>query len=290
MLTFIWKCKIIHYSSNVSGNLQAQHRSLAQHSEEQNQDLKDALKEQGESLRNLNDLINAQEETLSTIFNYLKTMADDPKDCNDIFTRGQSVSGVYRVYPDRQQAFDVFCDMTTAGCPWLIFQRREDGRVDFEKNWNNYTNGFGNLNGEFYLGNENLYWLTSTRRYKLRVELEDFEGETRYAEYTTFSINSAADNYRLTVDGYSGDAGDSLISGHNGMQFSTVDADHDNYSYNCAEIFRGAWWYNSCHVSNLNGAYLHGVHTTYADGIEWNSWLGVYYSLKISEMKITLVN
>jgi len=45
------------------------------------------------------------------------------------------------------------------------------------------------------------------RKYKLRVELEDFEGEKRYAEYSIFSVKSGTDKYRLTVGGYTGNAG-----------------------------------------------------------------------------------
>ncbi len=57
------------------------------------------------------------------------------------------------------------------------------------------------------------------------------------------------------------DAGDSL-SKHNGMRFSTKDQDNDNYSASCAQSFNGAWWYDKCLVSNLNGAYLRGHHPT----------------------------
>lgn len=42
------------------------------------------------------------------------------------------------------------------------------------------------------LGNEKLSLLTTNRKYKLRIELEDFVGEKRWAEYSTFfrqSIN-----------------------------------------------------------------------------------------------------
>ena len=74
---------------------------------------------------------------------------------------------------------------------------------------------------------------------------------------------------------------------HNGMRFSTFDSDHDTVTgENCAAKFRGAWWYSNCHDSNLNGLYLAGHHTSFADGINWETWHGNYYSLKSSEMKI----
>jgi len=71
-----------------------------------------------------------------------------------------------------------------------------------------------------------------------------------------------------------------------GMKFSTPDQDNDVWSGSCAVKFKGAWWYESCHNSNLNGRYLRGIHTSYADGVEWNHWKGQYYSLRFTEMKI----
>jgi len=80
-------------------------------------------------------------------------------------------------------------------------------------------------------------------------------------------------------------AGDSL-SYHNGQKFSTFDRDQDLYVQNCAALSSGAWWFKSCHFSNLNGFYLGGAHLSYANGINWAQWKGFYYSLKKSEMKI----
>lgn len=84
-------------------------------------------------------------------------------------------------------------------------------------------------------------------------------------------------------------SGDSLYkSMHNnttnGMKFSTYDRDNDISTYNCADVFSGAWWYTDCHFSNLNGKYLGGYHKSAADRIEWYTWKGHHYSLKTVKM------
>ena len=108
----------------------------------------------------------------------------------------------------------VYCDMTTDGGGWTVFQNRLDGSVDFYLGWESYKNGFGDLNGEFWLGNDNLHRLTAVYDVKLRVDLEDFDGDIRYAEYKTFKVADEGDKYRLLIGGYNGTAGDSMSSGH----------------------------------------------------------------------------
>ena len=71
-----------------------------------------------------------------------------------------------------------------------------------------------------------------------------------------------------------------------GHKFSTRDQDNDRYRESCAVLYKGAWWYDDCHNSNLNGAYLSGNHSSFADGVEWNAWTGYHYSLRFTEMKI----
>lgn len=70
------------------------------------------------------------------------------------------------------------------------------------------------------------------------------------------------------------------------MPFSTRDKQQDTQTLNCPEEYKGAWWYNQCHYSNLNGQYLLGEHKSFADGINWYTGKGYYYSYKRSEMKI----
>ena len=212
--------------------------------------------------------------------------------CKDALTKGQTTSGIYTIQPDSQPAFQVYCDMETDGGGWTVFQRRMDGSVNFYRNWTDYQQGFGNLNREFWLGLEKIHRLTSTAT-ELRVDMQDFEGNSAYAEYTSFSVGDSASNYTLTVSGYSGTAGDSLahhagdsFGGHNGYQFSTRDQDNDPDASNCARLYKGGWWYRNCHRSNLNGLYHGGSHSSYADGVNWYTWKGYYYSLKFTEMKV----
>ena len=168
---------------------------------------------------------------------------------------------------------------------WTVFQSRMDGSVDFYRNWTDYIAGFGQLKGEHWLGLEKLVCLTTRRpRTELRVDLADYKGNYKYAQYSFFSVGNNATNYRLDIAGYNGTAGDSLAY-HNGMPFTTKDRDNEQYSIgNCAISWKGAWWYNNCHHSNLNGLYRSGL--SGAQGINWLHFINQEFSLKFAQMKL----
>ena len=114
------------------------------------------------------------------------------------------------------------------------------------------------------------------------MELEDWNGVRVYAKYGKFKVGDEQAKYRLEVGSYSGTAGDSLAY-HNTMNFSTKDRDNDRLSNNCAVRDTGAWWYDSCHNSNLNGKYL-GRKSDNRGAV----WAGfrISLSLKFTEMKL----
>eukprot|EP00112_Aurelia_sp_Birch-Aquarium-sp1_P013343 Seg2828.2 transcript_id=Seg2828.2/GoldUCD/mRNA.D3Y31 product=Ryncolin-4 protein_id=Seg2828.2/GoldUCD/D3Y31 len=203
------------------------------------------------------------------------------RDCSVWRKNGYTKNGLYSINPDGNTRYQAYCDMTTNNGGWTVIQRRQDGSVDFYKTWNEYKNGFGNAAGEFWLGNDKIYELTKGQDMMIRFDLEDASGVKVYAEYGNFYIDNEGSQYKLHTGSYSGTAGDSF-SYHNGCGFSTKDRDPAS----CAMQYHGAWWYKACHLSNLNGRYLNGTHSSYANGVNWNTFRGHYNSLGKTEMKI----
>ena len=192
------------------------------------------------------------------------------------------------IQPDNESPFLVYCDMDLAAeNGWVVFQRRFDGSVNFFRNWTDYARGFGNIDGEFWLGLEKIHRLTNRAdsAVKLRVELKDYDDSEATAEYSKFAVGSAEDKYELSAVFSSGAAGDSLGAHHNGAQFSTPDMDNDGWSvFHCSQQSHGAWWYNRCHDSNLNGKYSSTI-TYGTQYVRWRSWKGTQ-SLKETMMKL----
>lgn len=239
---------------------------------------------------NQNHLNSCQDYTLKTCF---------PLDCTDVHDSEFTSDGVYLIFPNGRYTapVPVYCDMTTPNGPWTVFQKRFDGSENFYRSWEDYKSGFGRAYSEYWLGLENIYQLTLRRSYRLRIDLTDFDDDSRFVIYNTFSlsplaISSVAESYKLYIDGFeegnsSRPAGDSLGYHHN-MAFSTYDRDRDLWSSDCATKFKGGFWYNQCEYTNPNGLYLGGPTSQYGTGMVWKTWRGYYYSMKTTQMKIAM--
>ena len=136
----------------------------------------------------------------------------------------------------------------------MVIQRRINGSVDFFRNWTQYEEGFGNLRTEFWYGLRNIHCLTHRYDVELRIDLREANGNRVTWKYQRFSVDGAADMYRLHIGEGHGTGWDGLAH-HDGQQFTTVDRDNDRNAGNCAQKYKGGWWYDSCYLqgSNLNG-------------------------------------
>jgi len=165
-------------------------------------------------------------------------------------TANSKSSGIYEILIPSysEHPFSVACDADTRGGGWTIILSRQDGSEHFYRNWKVYKKGFGDLDGEFFLGLDKIHALTSDYSQELLVLLEDFKGLEAFETYDRFGISDEDEKYALNTLGQAnGTAGDSL-SHHKNMKFSTFDRDNDLYiTKNCAEAYTGAWWYKACH-------------------------------------------
>ncbi|XP_064210491.1 tenascin isoform X1 [Anguilla rostrata] len=220
---------------------------------------------------------------ITTIFTTTGMLYRYPKDCSQALLNGETTSGLYTIYlgGDESQPIQVYCDMTTDGGGWIVFVRRQSGKLEFFRNWRNYTAGFGDMNDEFWLGLTNLHKITASGQYELRVDLRD-KGETAYAQYERFTVSEPRSRYKVHVGGYSGTAGDSMTY-HHGRPFSTYDHDNDIAVTNCALSYKGAFWYKNCHRVNIMGRYGDNSHSK---GVNWFHWKGHEHSIEFAEMKI----
>ncbi|XP_052072294.1 fibrinogen-like protein A isoform X2 [Mytilus californianus] len=213
---------------------------------------------------------------------------EKPIDCTDIHV--SQGSGIYTIYPKGIGRINVYCDLDTYnnGGGWTVFQRRETGEEDFNREWIDYENGFGSLRKEFWLGNSNLYIITDQGRYELMVMIEDFKNNKAFARYNSFKIGGVFSNYKLSIGGYSGTAGNSLWKNNN-KPFTTKDKHNIEFDSKECEIYEeGPWWFfeqRDCTWANLNGKYLKEKSNDFG-GVYWRD---LQNSFKVTLKKTTMM-
>ncbi|KFB35434.1 hypothetical protein ZHAS_00002117 [Anopheles sinensis] len=205
------------------------------------------------------------------------TLKGPYKSSKDIPTKE---SGIYKIELNPGQNVSVYCEQVAFDGGWIVFQHRFNGKVKFNRYWSEYRDGFGSLDGEFWLGLEYLHQLTSAEKYELVIEMIDYEGMYRYARYDHFEIGSETEQYFVkNIGKYSGTAPDKL-SFMKGKIFITKDRPNSYDRF-------GWWYYFEC---NLNGVYVNIVDSRSVMG--WNGFrkYNQYWPLAFSRMMIRKVD
>lgn len=224
------------------------------------------------------------------------------RDCSTLKDVGNKVTGWYKLRaPDGVvQGLDVdFYCKPDIGVTYIM--RRFDGSVSFNQNWQAYVDGFGSASGEFWLGLDTLYYLTSDAsiNYTLQITLTDYNDVEYLASYTGFAVGPSASKYPLVLTGYDAaisTAGDALVSYpatdevSNGMPFSTSDDYNAPASgINCASEYGSGWWFNRyCSSGNLNAYWATSATTCPMGAGRCAAWdaIGTTTTFKLIEMAI----
>ncbi|KAK9891406.1 hypothetical protein WA026_014644 [Henosepilachna vigintioctopunctata] len=192
-----------------------------------------------------------------------------PYDCSSV----SGPNGIYLISPGGGEPILANCEDG-----WTTIQKRYDGSVDFNQNWNDYSNGFGSSTGEHWIGNRNIHHLTKNNCSVLQINMKDIYGKYWQANYDDFRVFDYSNGFKLVVDRYHGNASDALDY-QNNMEFSTVDNDRDISNTHCASNYEGGWWFSHCQHANLNGRYNLGL--TWFDSSR-NEWIAI----SNSEMRV----
>ena len=224
-----------------------------------------------------------------------------PKSCKEAKEFGFEIDGIVELWLENGTTYNAYCDMNTNGGGWTVFQRRVSGNLSFERGWEDYVHGFGDLKGNFWLGLELIHQLTKKGDITLRIELIGNVSKTGFAEYDSFKIGNKSSDYKIHFGKFKGNIGNAMNmpkwADLNGMKFTTYDRDNDLDQFeNCADSLRGGWWHKKCSAANLNGLFPQfqaGNHSTLLEGhkqlLKWITWAqgsGVIRNITYSEMKL----
>ena len=86
---------------------------------------------------------------------------------------------------------------------WTVIQSRGqfgNRNAYFYRRWNSYVDGFGVPGAEFWMGLDNMFFLTRQKNYELRVTLTDANGEKGVGIWHSFKLDnraSAIENFSM---------------------------------------------------------------------------------------------
>ena len=210
-------------------------------------------------------------------------------DCKDAYAKGERRSGIYEINPDGGTPFEVYCKMnndTVTGTPpgVTLIVRRKDGSVNFNVDSTAIQSLVGDLDGEFFIGGDNLARLTASAK-EATVILYPWEPDynVAWAHYSTFQVAPWSDRYRMTATGHHDSNTGNVLYYLNGDQLRTPDYDVGN----CATTYGPIWTSSGpCHYFHPFGTYYYGFNSYSAKGLVYYTHVSYYYSYRAMEWMI----
>ena len=134
----------------------------------------------------------------------------------------------------------------------------------FNRPWLDFKNGFGDSNGNYWLGNDAIHnYIAGHPTYQLYVYVYPVSAAYPYlAMYQWyFVVGDSTINYQLSLAISGGNVTSDGLGPASNQMFSTSDKDNDVDSHNCAATYGAGWWYGGnpltngyqCGTTMLNG-------------------------------------
>ena len=149
-----------------------------------------------------------------------------PRDCLDWFKHGNRENKVYTIYVAKKYEVDVFCDMKTDEGGWTVFQRRGfgDNDVSLFRDSSSYKNGFGEKNGDYWLGNRYIHHLTTYENQEIYArENHTDDGVSIECKSSFFRVSSESNSFAVNFQTFVETDAESTIcpfwNVHNGTGF-----------------------------------------------------------------------
>ena len=209
------------------------------------------------------------------------------RSCLELLNNGFNKSGKYEIKPYLNVIRTVYCDQETDGGGWTVFFRNAYGLIHFKREWYDFKRGFGNVETDFWLGNDFMYNVTQlynsyrTKTVELFVILGATNNQSYFGMYKHFAILSESMSYTLLVSDYFKGSLDDQLSYHNNSKFATRDKDPSN----CINSGYG-WWFQT--GEGYCGYLSFLTKMNYDISINKFTpqpyWYGLYYSLRNATM------
>ncbi|XP_045215516.2 techylectin-5A-like [Mercenaria mercenaria] len=196
---------------------------------------------------------------------YFTPVENFPSDCKDILQNNiHAKTGVHEIKLWKsRKTLNVFCDMDTAGGGWTVFQNRFDGAINFNENFTAYETGFGELEGEFWLGLRYVQEIADQSATEIRLDLSDGFGREGYEAFQDFRLSETflyTLHIRKESRSFSGgreqfEEASTGFASNNGYYFAA--RDRLKYQY-CVDGAESGWWHvaDGCGGVDLNAHYL----------------------------------